>query len=1148
MSFFILLKRHLRAGVLALLLVSGFTTAQAQCNVEFFREDFDPPSTTCSNVNSPSCYARTAFTSDLYSLASGTNPSNFSAGQFKMMQNYTSVVGSGISPSSKEFCAAGQVTVNQGVSLWSKPLNVPAGKATVTLEFSILNNSNTSYLNITCGFTGQSGQVTSAVFSLARYSRQTITITKDVSQLAANPYAYISMRDQSNSTPQTASVAIDDIVLKATEAGPADFTRTVCGFGMRNVVGPGSGNYKWYLADGVTVLSPTASNSITTNITTMRTTLRVAEVNPTTQCESRQCTATINVEGIRTFLDDFNSTADYQGYPQGWLANFVVDTTKMNFSTGYGPVIVRYIDDHYQNQANCYRQQNNGYPCYPGNIAPGDLTVSYDPYSYNSGWLMWPNTVTTPLNPASPNPPANRFLIADAKFIANSAGRTHKLWSRKVAVRAGYNYEVRLKMMNANLVNGNPPLPTTPRIVLGNGPSAMPAQLTNRATGYTPISGDVGIAQQASWTEVTYLVSAPTTIPADGLLRLSLFTVNADNNNGSGGQDFLLDDIELYEMGSATGPLVNNATQCDPGSVALTATAPGDYYWFSDPDLTQQIGTGNSINVTTTTRGLSYFYVQDRIMAGCPSVVKRVQVKVYNTAATFAVTPQPGGAIPIAAGYEVTFAATPGTAGSTPSYTWNWSDGSANETVNSANITHTFAKPGSYPVKLTVTEHFRESDFPNQDCSRESAITTIPVFDPLCALVVPIGGQFSKDNRTGADTYKFDSPLDCIPASAFECIGEAGNTFSGVVSTSATAFADTLVRADLDYSAAAANPLLDGRGRMRPYGSYTYRAPLASGQLSYAAGTFTMNAFNWQSSARARHAVWIPSARATRVSPDGQVLQEQDALNVKSTAKFGYGRSVSTGTATALSAHAMPYLKAQNADYSSVLFESFETVCELCTGTRYGEDALALLTSEVAIENAATTGKAHTGSKAVRLVLSGNQGQLTLKSLPVTAQLRQVGLNVKVWVQTEGLTLDAATTKVWVSTSTSPATAIGNASLRALAQTGEWTLYEAMLPLNTAGISVGITLIPHLQLGGTATSGTAVIRLDDVRMQPQDAQMTSYVYDPASLRVLAVFDDQHFPLLYQYNTEGMLIRKQVETERGVKTLKETFYHTPQVNR
>ena len=65
-----------------------------------------------------------------------------------------------------------------------------------------------------------------------------------------------------------------------------------------------------------------------------------------------------------------------------------------------------------------------------------------------------------------------------------------------------------------------------------------------------------------------------------------------------------------------------------------------------------------------------------------------------------------------------------------------------------------------------------------------------------------------------------------------------------------------------------------------------------------------------------------------------------------------------------------------------------------------------------------------------------------------------------------------------------------------------------------------------------------------MRFEPLDAQSTCYVYDTQTMKLLTQFDDQHFGSFYQYNAEGQLIRQKVETERGLKTIKETHYHTP----
>ena len=79
-------------------------------------------------------------------------------------------------------------------------------------------------------------------------------------------------------------------------------------------------------------------------------------------------------------------------------------------------------------------------------------------------------------------------------------------------------------------------------------------------------------------------------------------------------------------------------------------------------------------------------------------------------------------------------------------------------------------------------------------------------------------------------------------------------------------------------------------------------------------------------------------------------------------------------------------------------------------------------------------------------------------------------------------------------------------------------------------------------------TATSAIYLDDIRLQPSGSQMNSYVYDTRTLHLLTSFDDQHFGMYYQYNTEGKLIRKLIETERGIKTLEEAQYHIPAVSR
>jgi hypothetical protein len=78
----------------------------------------------------------------------------------------------------------------------------------------------------------------------------------------------------------------------------------------------------------------------------------------------------------------------------------------------------------------------------------------------------------------------------------------------------------------------------------------------------------------------------------------------------------------------------------------------------------------------------------------------------------------------------------------------------------------------------------------------------------------------------------------------------------------------------------------------------------------------------------------------------------------------------------------------------------------------------------------------------------------------------------------------------------------------------------------------------NLSLGFVATSDSAVY-FDDVRVLPFNANMKSFVYDKNNLRLMAELDENNYATFYEYDDDGTLIRVKKETERGVKTIKET---------
>lgn len=71
------------------------------------------------------------------------------------------------------------------------------------------------------------------------------------------------------------------------------------------------------------------------------------------------------------------------------------------------------------------------------------------------------------------------------------------------------------------------------------------------------------------------------------------------------------------------------------------------------------------------------------------------------------------------------------------------------------------------------------------------------------------------------------------------------------------------------------------------------------------------------------------------------------------------------------------------------------------------------------------------------------------------------------------------------------------------------------------------------------TTGSVTAYFDDIRVQPFNSSMVTYVYDPMTLRLVAELDERNYAKFYEYDEEGKLIRIKKETEKGVMTIQET---------
>ncbi|HET6227054.1 MAG TPA: hypothetical protein VFF27_12285, partial [Bacteroidia bacterium] len=312
------------------------------------------------------------------------------------------------------------------------------------------------------------------------------------------------------------------------------------------------------------------------------------------------------------------------------------------------------------------------------------------------------------------------------------------------------------------------------------------------------------------------------------------------------------------------------------------------------------------------------------------------------------------------------------------------------------------------------------------------------------------------------------------------------------------------------------------KGKWRTLSNYIYRDTIipanSGGERNYLnAGVFEMDGFNWQNPSlldASLNAKWIKTNTVTRYSPDGNAMEEKDIFGIYSSAKFGYNKT-------------QPYIVAKNAEYYAVQFESFEKSYNV-----YGAAELEDGWRPTGISTKRTSVTAHAGKYS--WLLTANDS-LQLKPLTLTQQMIDKGVSLKVWVNDTALTEGTALKGRLKMTGTTV-----NYPVIKIANVGSWALYE-MKATNLSAFYAGALVTPVI----VNNYASKTIWVDDVRFQPLDAAAIAYVYDINTLRLIATFDDQHFGMFYQYNGEGKLVRKQIETERGIKTITETQYHSAQ---
>lgn len=294
----------------------------------------------------------------------------------------------------------------------------------------------------------------------------------------------------------------------------------------------------------------------------------------------------------------------------------------------------------------------------------------------------------------------------------------------------------------------------------------------------------------------------------------------------------------------------------------------------------------------------------------------------------------------------------------------------------------------------------------------------------------------------------------------------------------------------------------------RPLANYVFKSDVSSANSSggkiYKDGLIPqINMFTaWDGNGVSSE--WLLGSMVTEYSPNGQPLEETNALDIPSSARFGYKNMV-------------PSMVAANAKYTNIFFEDFENM-------------------NISTNFSIITNIFHSGRKSLKI---NNSGQLLMSKIYNNERLRtnkldfnKGGAVVKMWVNSA----ETNNLRVYLEENGQ------NYPCDVIAKIGNWTLIESNIPSSAFD---SMLLNQKFNVYIKSISGILDnILVDDVKFQPKNAQATCYVYDVATLKLLAQFDDQHFGMFFQYDAEGKLTRKMVETIKGISTVTESQYNTP----
>ena len=289
---------------------------------------------------------------------------------------------------------------------------------------------------------------------------------------------------------------------------------------------------------------------------------------------------------------------------------------------------------------------------------------------------------------------------------------------------------------------------------------------------------------------------------------------------------------------------------------------------------------------------------------------------------------------------------------------------------------------------------------------------------------------------------------------------------------------------------------------------------------------------------------WRSQGEAITFDPYGKALEGKDPLDVFSSVVYGYNRIQKL----------VPTAQAVNARQNEIGFDGFEDYdYYLPVGVTYDMghfDFGGALSASVTVSNA----EKHSGLKSLRInpghsatVGRTVSGSCTLPENGLTDDLYVVDncMCIKPFSPTPGDYIIGAWLKATTLNGnlvyTAPritVTVLDNSSVLGsfnFTPSGKildgWQRLEGEFSIPQGATIINITL--------ENTSGSENIYVDDIRVHPFLAGMTTTVYDPATLLPIATHDGYNYTTFYNYDENLSPVRVRVETTEGIQTISET---------